>query len=126
MKKTFEVEVNENDYNLLAQYGYFFERNIEEMLKDHADQLKQCLKEDKKQLTLEYLNNLIDKALLEGQKRRGAMHQTNILNAEFALGKYFALLNIIDEVYGIDEMIKAKERTQAAIDELTGIANEIY
>lgn len=49
MKKTFEVEVNENDYNLLAQYGYFFERNIEEMLKDHADQLKQSLKEDKKQ-----------------------------------------------------------------------------
>lgn len=77
-------------------------------------------------MTLEYLNDLIDKALLEGQKRRGAMHQTNILNAEFALGKYFALLNIIDEVYGIDEMIKTKDRTQATIDELTGIANEIY
>lgn len=49
-------------------------------------------------MTLEYLNDLLDKALLEGQKRRGAMHQTNILNAEFALGKYFALLNIIGQL----------------------------
>lgn len=72
------------------------------------------------------LNDLIDKALAEGAKRPGAMKQTNVLNAEFSLGKFYALLFLIEDLFGIDEMIKTKDRTQAIIDELTARTQEIY
>lgn len=44
------------------------------------------------------LNDLIDKALAEGAKRPGAMKQTNVLNAEFSLGQFYALLFLIEDL----------------------------
>ena len=77
-------------------------------------------------MTLEDLNHRIDEALKEGAPRPGALPQTNILNAEFSLGKYFALLFLIKDVHGIPAMIETKERTQAAVDDLTNRAQAIY
>ncbi len=76
-------------------------------------------------MTLENLNRRIDEALNDGAPRPGAMPQTNVLNAEFALGKYFALLFIIQDVHGIPAMIETKERTQRLVDYLTRRTQEI-
>ena len=72
------------------------------------------------------LNELIDIALAEGAKRPGAMKQTNVLNAEFALGKFYALLSLIYDLFGVDEMVKTKERTKTIVDELSIRTQEIY
>ena len=77
-------------------------------------------------MTLEKLNSLINEALKEGDIRPGAMKQTNVLNAEFALGKYFAYLFLIQDIFGIEAMIEAKERTQEIVDSLTERTQEIY
>lgn len=44
MKKTFEIEINKADFEILDQYGFMFERNIEEFLKDLANQTREGLK----------------------------------------------------------------------------------
>lgn len=77
-------------------------------------------------MTLERLNQMIDEAITAAEIRPQAMKQTNILNAEYATGKVFAILDIIHELYGIDALIAARERTQAATDALTLRTQELY
>lgn len=77
-------------------------------------------------LTLKYLIECIDNALKEGEKRRGAMPQTNVLNAEFSLGKYFAILDIIKTGFGIEAMIDVHEKYNPIIDDLMKRTQDIY
>lgn len=77
-------------------------------------------------LTLEYLIECIDNALKEGEKRRSAMPQTNVLNAEFSLGKYFAILNIIHKVFGVESMIDVHEKYNPIVDDLMKRTQDIY
>ena len=77
-------------------------------------------------MTLEQLNQMIDKAIKDAQERPQAMKQTNVLNAEYALGKIFAILDIIQNTHGIDALIEAKERIDNSITELTDRTQAIY
>lgn len=77
-------------------------------------------------MTLERLNQMIDEAITAAEIRPQAMKQTNILNAEYALGKVFAILDIIQNTHGIDALIKAKERIDNSITELTDRTQAIY
>ena len=77
-------------------------------------------------MTLEKLESMIDKALADAEIRPKAMKRTNILNAEYALGKYFAIMEIIEDLYGTDEYIRIAEKTEAVRDELFQRTQEIY
>ena len=77
-------------------------------------------------MTIERLNEMIDDALTEGMENNLYMRTTNTINASHALGKYHALLQVINEDYGIDEMIKTYERTQAKAELLLGVSNKSY
>lgn len=77
-------------------------------------------------MTLERLNQMIDEAITAAEIRPHAMKQTNILNAEYALGKVFAILDIIQNTHGIDALIEAKERIDNSITELTDRTQAIY
>ena len=77
-------------------------------------------------MSLEKLNLMIDKAIEEAAIRPRAMKETNILNAEYACGKRWAIIEIIEELYGLDAMIEAIERTEAAAEALTMRTQELY
>lgn len=76
-------------------------------------------------MTLKKLNALIDEALNDGVLKL-ALPKTNILNAEFALGKYFAYMDLIEELYGVNAMVETHDRTQAIVDDYSKRANRIY
>lgn len=50
---------------------------------------------------------------------------TAALNAEFALGEYFALMNII-KTYDMDLYVSVAKSTQETKDKLTNITNNMY
>ena len=77
-------------------------------------------------MTLEYLNKKIDEAINDAALRPGAMKQTNVLNAEYALGKIYGYLGIIQDQFDIDTFIQAVARITKIIDELTERTQEIY
>ena len=76
-------------------------------------------------MTMEKINKMIDEALSEGESRPIA-NKTNILNAEYALGKYHGILRIAEDLYGIDALVSIYDRTKDRVDILTAIANTIY
>lgn len=41
MKVTVEIEIQKKDYDILTKYGYYFEKNFEEVAKDVARQLRE-------------------------------------------------------------------------------------
>ena len=45
MKKTLEINISKKDFALLEKYGFYFEKNIEEYLKDIANEVRQAEKE---------------------------------------------------------------------------------
>lgn len=47
------------------------------------------------------------------------------LNAEFALGKYFALMDIV-KVYDVDLYVNVAESTTEAREKLASIVNKLY
>lgn len=77
-------------------------------------------------MKLEELKEQLDKAIKEGEYRPAATEETNILNAEFSLGKYFAILQIIEKMHGIPAMADIREEYRGKEDELTIRANKIY
>lgn len=42
MKKTFEIEICKKDFEILNKYGFFFEKNIQEYIKDIANQVREA------------------------------------------------------------------------------------
>lgn len=42
MTKKFEIQMNKEDYEICEKYGFFFEKNFEEIVKDVAKQLRKC------------------------------------------------------------------------------------
>lgn len=42
MKKTFEIEISKKDFEILNKYGFFFEKNIQEYIKDIANQVREA------------------------------------------------------------------------------------
>lgn len=46
MKYNFELNINKKDYELLKKYGFAFEKNFEQQVKDVANEIRRCLKED--------------------------------------------------------------------------------
>ncbi len=40
MTKTFEVKMDKEDYELLMEYGFYFEKNFEQMVKDVATEIR--------------------------------------------------------------------------------------
>lgn len=77
-------------------------------------------------MSIEHLNDLIDNALIEGFKVPYCSRITGSMNAEHALGKYHGLLSIMLEMFGIDAMISARERTQERATRLLNIAEHAY
>lgn len=77
-------------------------------------------------MTLEQLENMIDKAISDAVVRPHAHKATNALNAEYALGKIYALFDVIEEIYGIDELIEIEYRLTDTIDTLMKRTQEIY
>lgn len=77
-------------------------------------------------MTLEKLEQMIDKAIADGAEKTSARDKTNALNAEYALGKVMALLEIIDDMYGIDEMYRIYDRTSDEREQLFIRAQAIY
>lgn len=51
--------------------------------------------------------------------------KTNILNCEFALGKYNAYLNLILTI-SLEEFSKVRKETEDKVNELFNIVNKIY
>lgn len=47
MIKTFEIEISERDYKKLAKYGFCFEKNINEYLKDRAQEIRAAERENR-------------------------------------------------------------------------------
>ena len=41
MTKQFDVQINEKDYEICERYGFDFEKNFEEMIKDVAKELRE-------------------------------------------------------------------------------------
>lgn len=77
-------------------------------------------------MTLEYLNKKIDEAIKDAELRPGAMKQTNVLNAEYGLGKIYGYLEIIKDQFDIDTFISSVARINDTINELTDRTQEIY
>lgn len=77
-------------------------------------------------MTLQELNELIDKAITGAEIRPAAMETTNALNAEYALGAIHAYLDIIWKVYGIDSFLEGYERIQIAVEDLTRRTQTLY
>ena len=77
-------------------------------------------------MTIEKLNSMIDEALEEGMEKGELHHITNTINASHALGKYHALLDIITELYGYDEMAKTHDRCKATTETLLKVAEKSY
>lgn len=77
-------------------------------------------------MTIESLNKMIDDALEEGRERPDLNHITNTINASHALGKYHALLDIMIDLFGYDEMSKTHERYKAKTEALLRIADKSY
>ena len=42
MTKQFEIQITKEDYEICEKYGFFFEKNFEEMVKNVARQLREC------------------------------------------------------------------------------------
>lgn len=40
MVKTFKVKMDKEDYKLLTEYGFYFEKNFEQMVKDVATEIR--------------------------------------------------------------------------------------
>lgn len=76
-------------------------------------------------MTLEKINEMIDTALSEGESRP-INNKTNILNAEYALGKYHGILRIAQELYGYNALVSIYDRTKDQVNKLMDIANTIY
>lgn len=51
--------------------------------------------------------------------------KTKILNAEYALGKFFGYMEILSKI-DLEVFIATYESHKARIDELTALANKIY
>ena len=68
----------------------------------------------------------IRKAFEEGAPRKGAMPETNILNAEYASGKVHAYLDIVIREFGYDEYLDIVERIRPQLDSLLDRAQLIY
>jgi hypothetical protein len=47
MKYNFELNINKKDYELLNKWGFAFEKNFEQLVKDVANETRRCLKEKK-------------------------------------------------------------------------------
>ena len=77
-------------------------------------------------MSIDRLNEMIDKALSEGTGIKDCMNITKALNADHALGEYHGLMSVIEEMYGIDEMLKTHDRVQAKVDELFKIVETAY
>lgn len=77
-------------------------------------------------MTLQELNELIDKAITGAEIRPAAMDATNILNAEYALGAIHAYLDIIYKVHGLDSFVEGYDRVQAAVEDLTRRTQTLY
>ena len=77
-------------------------------------------------MTLEKLESMIDKAISDAVVRPHAHEVTNALNAEYALGKIFALFDVIEDIYGIDELIKLEYRLTDTIKALTDRTQILY
>lgn len=76
-------------------------------------------------MNLEKIKTMIDEALTDGYIQ-GNFSGTAILNAEFALGKYFALMDVIWELYGVSEYLNTYDRTIDKVQELTDRTEKIY
>lgn len=77
-------------------------------------------------MTLQELNELIDKAINNAAIRPTALDKTNALNAIYSNGAIYAYLDLIWKVYGIDAFVEAIERTAAARQELLDRSETIY
>ena len=77
-------------------------------------------------MTLEKLEMMIDRAISDTVVRPHAHEATNVLNAEYGLGKVFALLEVIEDVYGIEAMTKIYDRIADTIDTLMKRTQVIY
>lgn len=76
--------------------------------------------------SLDYFTDSIDKALKDGEIRPAAMPQTNVLNAEYALGKYHAIIDIMSQLFDYNVIAGIHEKYRSTIDSLTERANTIY
>ena len=77
-------------------------------------------------MTLQELNELIDKAIKDAEIRPAAMEASNVLNAEYCLGAIFAYLDIIWKVHGIDSFVESYERVQIAVEDLMKRTQTLY
>ena len=77
-------------------------------------------------MTLQELNDLIDKAIENSAIRPEAMPKTNILNAEYGLGAIYAYIDIIWKEYGIDAFCETIERTEKERNDLLNRTQTIY
>jgi len=77
-------------------------------------------------LSLDYFTELIDKALKGGEINPRAMEQTNILNAEYVLGKFWAILEIMSEIYSIETIESIREKYRGTTDELMRRVDSSY
>ena len=77
-------------------------------------------------MTLKQLESMINKAISDAVVRPHAHEVTNVLNAEYALGKIFALLEVIEDTYGIEAMTKIYDRISDVIDTLMKRTQAIY
>ena len=77
-------------------------------------------------MSIDTINDMIDKALYRGRADANMQTITNAINAEYALGKCYALMDIIKMEYGIDELITTRDRVSKRVDDLMNIVNKAY
>lgn len=70
--------------------------------------------------------DLIEQAIKDGQERPHALKQTNILNAEYAAGKVFGLLDVIKMEYGLEVMADIYSKYRDQIDGFATRTQELY
>lgn len=77
-------------------------------------------------LSMDFFTESIENALKDGELRPAASKETNILNAEYALGKYFAIIKIMSELFDYNVLADIHNKYSGTVDALTKRANEIY
>jgi hypothetical protein len=78
-------------------------------------------------ITPEQITETITEILKDGQPRNNIQEKTNIINAEYALGKAFALLELLEK-FSFQNMADyySREDIQKLITNLTDTVEKIY
>jgi hypothetical protein len=77
-------------------------------------------------LSMDFFTGAIENALKDGAEKPAAIPQTNVLNAEYALGKYHAIIDIMSEIYDYKVIAGIHDTYKGTVEGLMKRANSIY